>query len=181
MNRIARLFGYLWPLVVLAGCAAAPPSSPWYLGEFRVPKSNGNPEMLVTCKPNEKCAVLMGLRDGPLTPVEIPMKPPIALDPTIPNNNFATTRRAVAENPRLYEDQSFGPMLTPLRSMLDTGAKFAHCVDLDGTAYLALCSLSSDPRGEKSIVLLMSTMNGACGTMPFCAYYFMPLSRTKAR
>lgn len=182
MNAIARTLGFAGMLAGLVACAARGPVGPWHVGEFRAPKSNGLPEMVVTCRPNEACAVAMARASGQLVPVEIPIKgPPKPLDVAIPNNNLAVTRKAATHKPDWYKDPSFGPMLTPLRPVLDANATFTECVDLDGTGYLAMCSLSPDPRGEKSVMLLMTTMNGACGTLPFCAYYFVPLARVPAR
>lgn len=99
----------------------------------------------------------------------------------IPNNNLEATRSIAASKPEWYKDPSLGPVLTPLRSILQAPTRFAECVDLDGTAYLALCSLSTDAEGTHSVVLLLHTMNGSCGALPFCAYYFLPLERVAGK
>ena len=170
--------------LAVAVCAAPALAEPWFVGEFRGKKAEtaADLQMSVICASNEACVVLATRLGGQPAPAGIPIKaPPKSLDTAIPNNNWETTRDAAASKPAWYEHASFGPILAPLRSLLQSPARFAKCVDLDGTAYLALCSLSTDPEGTRSVVLLLSTMNGSCGSIPFCAYYFLPLERVSGR
>jgi hypothetical protein len=167
-----------------AFCAAPAQAAPWFLGEFRgvKPESPADPQMLVVCRADERCSVLASRAGNQPKAVEIPIKgPPKFIDTAIPNNNLETTRDSAASSPDWYEDPSFGPILRPLRAILQAQSRFAECVDLDGTAYLAMCSLSTDPEAIRSVVLLLNTMNGSCGRLPFCAYYFLPLERVSGR
>jgi hypothetical protein len=170
-------------LLALSACGTVESGLPWYAGEFHTSKQQDKtqPQMSVLCKLDEACAVYSNEAGDP-RPVQIPIKkPPTRLDVRIPNNNLQLTRQAVSNRPALYEDRNFGSLLTPLRSVLESQAKFAECVDLDGTGSLALCSLSTDPKAVKSIMLLSITMNGTCGNLPFCAYYFIPLERVPTK
>lgn len=179
MSYLSRKF-----LLVLLGwlCSASLHAAPWFIGEFRGAKPEGpaDMQMSVTCNPGERCKVLATRFNGTTTEAGIPITaPPKALDPAIPNNNLETTRERVTATPDWYKDPSYGPILTPIRSFLQSQERFSECVDLDGTAYFAMCSLSTDREGRKSVVFLMSTMNGSCGRLPYCAYYFLPLERVR--
>lgn len=166
-------------VLFLATCTTSAFSAPWFEGEFRgASASAAELQMAVICRPGERCAVTAARAGGQPQPVEIPIKtPPKLLSPEIPNNNWDSTRQVAASKPELYADPSFGPLLTPLGTALRSGARFAECADLDGTGYLVLCSLSTDREAAKGVMLLLSTMNGSCGELPFCAYYFVPLDR----
>jgi hypothetical protein len=186
MNALMRVL-CLGLLLVLSACGTVEvePSLPWYVGEFHGSKSQDGkilPQMSVSCERDKPCAVYTKQAGASPKTTEILInKPPIKLGIDIPNNNLEITRRAVSDRPALYQDSNFGPLLTPLRSVLESQAKFAECVDLDDTEAFLLCSLSTDPKAIKSVMLLAITMNGACGNLPFCAYYFVPLERIRTK
>jgi hypothetical protein len=165
--------------LALAGCATSALASPWFVGEFRgAADATSQSRMTVICRAEQACAVSESRPGSPPTPVDIPIQgAPKVLDPEIPDNNWEITRKAAASRPEWYDDPSFGPLLKPLRRALESGARFAQCADVDGTGYLALCSLSGDPDAAKGAMLLVSTMNPGCGGVPLCAYYFIPLER----
>lgn len=159
-------------------------AAPWFVGDFRGqrPEAAADPQMSVVCRTGERCVVLAAHAGGQPKPIGIPIQTrPKLIDPGVPNNNWETTRNAVASKPEWYSDRSFGPLLSPLRSALQSEARFAGCVDLDGTSYVALCSLSTDPDAAQTVMLLVNTMNATCGKLPFCAYYFIPLERTSEK
>jgi hypothetical protein len=159
-------------------------AAPWFLGEFLgvKPESPTDPQLSVICRPNERCAVFASHSGSQPKPVEIPIgSPPNVIDSSIPNNNLEATRTSAASSPAWYDDPGYGPILKPLRTILQSRARFVECVDLNGTAYLAMCSLSTDPEAKRSVMLLLKTMNGSCGSLPFCAYYFVLLERVAGR
>lgn len=153
-------------------------ASPWFVGDFRGPEAEVaiDPQMSVACRSAELCTVFAKQAGGQPKPIA-PQAPPKRSDNGIPNNNWDTTRAAVAKKPDWYKHPSFGPLLRPLRSVLQSEARFSSCVDLDDTGALVLCSLSTDPDAIRGAMLLLTTMNGSCGSQPFCAYYFVPLKR----
>ena len=172
-------------VLVLAFAVSTTPAvaAPWFVGAFQSPAdTTAESQMAVVCRAGERCTVTVARAGSQPRPVEIPIQaPPKLLDPEIPNNNLDGTRKAAADNPDWYKHPSFGPVLAPLRAALQSGARFSECADLDGTGYLALCSLSSDRAATEGAMLLISTMNGSCGSLPFCAYYFVPLDRVAGR
>lgn len=166
-----------------AMCTNTAVAAPWFMGEFRsAADAMPDSQMAVVCRVGERCTVTVARAGSQPRPVEVPIQaPPKLLDPEIPNSNLDGTRKAAADKPDWYTHPSFGPVLTPLRAALQSGAQFAECADVDGTAYLALCSLTSDRAATKGVMLLISTMNASCGSLPFCAYYFVPLNRVAGR
>lgn len=164
--------------------SAAPPGSPWYLGHFtgRVTTTPERAMVLdLDCAP-DRCQLEVTLdpvaagsqpeRPGPLVPT------PRGLD--VANGNLAHTRRAVAEDPGLYEDAQDGVPLSAARDLVASEATFSDCVDISSIAptYFLLCATTADTKAAAGAWLLMSTMAPACGNgRPFCAYYYLPLRR----
>jgi len=111
-------------------------------------------------------------RPGPLAPTLR------GLD--VANGNLARTRRAVADDPGLYDDVQDGVPLSAARDLVASEATFSDCVDISSVAptYFLLCATTADTKAAAGAWLLMSTMAPACGNgRPFCAYYYLPLRR----
>lgn len=150
---------------------------PWFVGKFSgyFPSKNGTGRWSLKCAMGEECLLTMSAPNS--LPQSIPMRVPIRREVIIPNNNLGGAREAVRERPELYEDKTEGPMLVPLRDLLSSRSTFERCVDIATGGDVSLCSLTTDPRASKSLVLLIGTMKGSCGNSPFCAYYFQVLIR----
>jgi hypothetical protein len=192
----STLHGFAFPCIRLAlfsaGFLAAPsfagsasrPEFPWYLGHFtgRVATAPGRAMVLsLDCAP-DRCQLEVTLE--PAAPGSHPERPgPLA--PTlrgldVANGNLARTRRAVADDPELYDDAQDGVPLSAARDLVASEATFSDCVDISSVAptYFLLCATTADPKAVAGAWLLMSTMAPACvNGRPFCAYYYVPLRR----
>ena len=155
----------------------------WHLGSFRGALKTKNEELLwrVECstpngcqvyskamRPIEQAESLLSEGGAVITPV------------IIPNGNLSHTRQVVSEDTTMYERSEFAPQFQDLRSLLASKEEFTSCVSISQEEdQLVLCALASDPQADRSLILLIGTMNAACGTQPFCAYVFTPLYRKK--
>ena len=104
------------------------------------------------------------------------------VDALIPNNNLEHTRDAVRADAALYGEARDGPLLQALRPVLESKARYRHCVGLperDGL-WGQLCQLDTQALALPAAVLLLPTMNPTCGGA-FCAYYAIPLQRQSDR
>ena len=156
---------------------AAVETDPWFVGEFggAMTLDPDGGRWSLKCDVGKPCALSI---QQPAKPVQIiSTKVAVRGEAVIPNNNLNGTRQAVRQQPALYEDKRYGGMLVSLRNLLDSQARFERCVEIAVGAEVSLCSISSDPRATSSIVLVIGTMNGQCGTGPFCAYYYQVLLR----
>ena len=152
-------------------------TDPWFVGAYSgsFPLEKGTGSWALRCAMGEACVLTM--TNPGAAAQTIPMRVPIRRETAIPNNNLMGTREAVRQRPELYQDPQEGPLLVPLRSLLASQARFERCVDIGDEADLALCSLTTDPRAAKSLVLLLGTMKGSCGDSPFCAYFYQVMTR----
>lgn len=152
-------------------------TDPWFVGTFSgsFVLDSGTGHWSLKCAMGEECVLAMNSPGSP--PQTLPMRVPIRREIAIPNNNLRGTRETVRERPDLYQDPREGPMLVPLRGLLSSQASFQRCVDIATESDMALCSLTTDPRAKKSLLLLWGTMKSSCGDSPFCAYYYQVLER----
>ena len=183
MNLAARLLLLCITTAIATACATSPPPLAWYRGKFLANLAEGDNliEFALACPSDDKCTLQLKQSSGkaPAHVQELSTKPPVAMSAEIPNNNFDIARRAVAGDPDLYQSPRFGPYLVPTRDALASGSRLSDCVDIarESPGSLALCVLNSDRAASNALVLLFPTMNGSCGTLPFCAYYFVPMRR----
>lgn len=154
-------------------------TDPWFVGRFSAPfpVDGGTGNWSLKCVLGEEC--VLTIHKPNTAPQTVPMRVPIRREIVIPNNNLQLTRDRVRERPELYEDKREGPMLMELRDLLASEARFERCVNIAADGDIAVCSLTTDPRAAKSLVLLLGTMKGSCGNSPFCAYYYQMLGREK--
>lgn len=159
--------------------SAANDQALWYVGTFRAEMADGRgvTQYTVQCANVSTCEVAvqqdLPKSQQPARIVSLQVKP---FDNHIANSNLETTRSAVQRDASLYSDPNFGSLLRALRPLLESGNRLEQCIDVskDGDAMLALCRAVG--AGPSMPVLLLVTMNSRCGGLPFCAYYFIPLS-----
>lgn len=185
-RRGAAGAGLLLLAVVLQGGAHAQVQARgmdqrWHVGSFHGELRDANEKTLVaiTCESSTVCNYTFELATPGATPrsrhgggnVE-------AVDPAIANNNLAHTRDAVRADTGLYGGRE-GPLLEPLRALLEGRAKYKHCVGIDEPSgeWGRLCQLDSVGPALPEVVLLLPTMNAVCGRQAFCAYFVIPLHR----
>lgn len=100
----------------------------------------------------------------------------------IPDGELQAVKAAVKGEPGLMTHPRFGPLLTPLQSLIKGADQLTACVDLtaDAIESMGVCSLASDAAAKQSLVMVLATMNASCGDLPFCAYSLVPLTRQPA-
>lgn len=153
----------------------------WHVGSFHGELRGDNEKTLVaiTCESSTVCKYTLKFSTAGATPrsqhgggnVE-------AVDPAIANNNLEHTRDAVRADAGLYGGRE-GPLLEPLRALLEGPTKYRRCVGIDEPSgeWGQLCQLDSPGPSLPEVVLLLPTMNATCGSQPFCAYFVVPLHR----
>ncbi len=177
----------LMPLLLVAGaivgCASVSTPEGWQQGKFTggITGNDSRTEFELTCSASETCDLQVIASAGNRKPTTqaIPTKKPVAMAAEIANNNLDHARSSVTRNPSLYQSPQHGPDLRAIKSILDSKSKLSACLDIgaDAPQYVAVCTLDSDIRATKTVVLIVSTMSGRCGDAPFCAYNFYPLIR----
>ena len=188
----------------LSGCAAVapppaslpgPPLSPvqlqpqtlpvsalWYVGHFTASYADARStsNFSIVCSAAPDCeTTIEELTPRRTSPQRILTKSAPRVSADILNNNLQAVRTAVAANPKLYDDANDGPLARRLRPVIESGGKFTECLGIapDRGDSIALCTHAHGK--EQVVVLLFSTMKGACADSAFCAYYLMPLARQK--
>ena len=172
--------------LTLPGCTTTPPPGPWYQGAFAGQFNDGpvRNEITVKCSESRACSLRIAPTSGPTSAkpnTAATSSAPLVLA-TIPNNNLDFVRRAVRQDPNLFNDPVEGPLLAPLKSALSDGDRLTECLDVstDSSKSLLLCSRASDSSARSSVLLLLITMKPTCSRGAFCAYYFVPLNRSGA-
>lgn len=170
-------------LVAMTVHATDDPTSAWYVGAFSgsVVDAGSTTRIALDCRSARECKVEMtttGDRAAPSTD-RPDMGGPQPMSAQIPNSDLQGARAAVKEQPDLLRDPRFGQLLTRLQPLLKSNDKLSACVDLsaDASQTMGVCSVSSDTAARQSLVMVLATMNGSCGDLPFCAYYLVPLER----
>lgn len=163
--------------------AADDSASAWYVGTFSgsVVDSGSTTRITLDCRSPLACAVEMTTTSNSAAPASHrpDMGVPRSMSTQIPNSELQGVKAAVKDEPGLMTHPRFGQMLTRLQPLIKGGDKLAACFDLtdDATESMGICSHSSDAAAKQSLVMVLATMNGSCGNLPFCAYYLVPLSR----
>lgn len=175
-------------LAILSGAIfAADVQEGWYIGTFRAEWTQGDnvTEFMVNCVNLSTCEVAIQpdapKPQQPIRKVSLQVRRIGDQLEQVVNNNLDTARSAVKRDPSLYSHPDLGALLRALRPLLESGKRLGQCVDLsrDSDQSLVFCR----PTGsEPSMpVLLLTTMNSACvSSLPFCAYYFVPMSGKEA-
>lgn len=166
---------------VLAAAAASAQAQSWHLGEFQgtLTEEAATVHWSVSCKRGQKCAIVARETGAPgAQSTSRATAVPVGVEPAVANNTLDTARRAVAAKPDWYKDPQLGATLAAVRDVLESRVKFGECLQLDS---FQLCTLSNDPRGTRSLMLLYATMQPSCAgdTQPFCNYALQPLSRVR--
>lgn len=151
----------------------------WYVGTFigEMADVNEATQFMVQCVNVSACEVsFKNASPQPQLPQRMASLQVKPFDDQIANSNLDTTRSAAYQKPLLYSDPRFGGLLRPIRSLLESGKRLDQCVDISKNhdGFLAFCRVAGGDRSQP--ILLVATMNSACGSEPFCAYYFIPLS-----
>lgn len=185
-NRARARFSLLSAAMVWAAAsaqAADDPASAWYVGTFSgsVVDSGSTTRITLDCRSPRACAVEMTTTSESAAPASHrpDMGAPRPMSAQLPNGELQGVRAAVKDEPGLLAHPRFGQMLTRLQPLIKGADKLTACVDLtvDATESMGVCSLSSDAAAKQSLVMVLATMNGSCGNLPFCAYYLIPLTR----
>lgn len=167
-------------LFILAAGAATAQAQSWHLGEFQgtLTEEAATVHWSVSCKRGQKCAVVAKETAAPgAQSTSRAAAAPVGVDPAVANETLEAARRAVAARPDWYKDMELGPMLLAVRDLLETRVRFSECLQLDT---FQLCTLTSDPRGTKSVALLYATMSPSCtAAQPFCNHALQPLARVR--
>jgi hypothetical protein len=184
--RARARFSLLSAAMVLAAAsaqAADDSASAWYVGTFlgSVVDSGSTTRITLDCRSQLACAVEMTTTSDSAAPASHrpDMGVPRPMSAQIPNSELQGVKAAVKDEPALMTHARLGQMLTRLQPLIKGGDKLAACFDLtaDATESMGICSLSSDAAAKQSLVMVLATMNGSCGNLPFCAYYLIPLTR----
>jgi len=153
----------------------------WHVGSFHgeLRGANENTLVAITCESPTVCNYTLQFSTSGATPqsrhgggnVE-------AVDSAIANNNLEHTRDAVRADTGLYGGRE-GPLLEPLRALLEGRAKYRRCIGIDEPSgeWGQLCQLDSPGPSLPEVVLLLPTMNASCSRQAFCAYFAIPLRR----
>lgn len=163
--------------------AADDSAGAWYVGAFSgsVVDSGSTTRITLDCRSQLACAVEMTTTSDSAAPASHrpDMGAPRPMSAQLPNSELQGVKAAVKDEPALMTHARFGQMLTRLQPLIKGGDKLAACFDLtaDATESMGICSLSSDAAAKQSLVMVLATMNGSCGNLPFCAYYLVPLNR----
>jgi hypothetical protein len=98
----------------------------------------------------------------------------------VPNNNLEFARRAIRQDPNLFNHPAEGPLLTQFKDILTGDNKLSQCLDISSNASRSelLCSQTNDESARTSVLLLLAVLNSSCTTGVFCGYFFVPLQRT---
>lgn len=191
-NKGARARARFWLLSAAMALAAASAqatddsTSAWYVGTFSgsVVDSGTTTRIVLDCRSQRECVVEMTTTSDKVAPSthRPDMGVPKSMSSQIPNSELQGAKAAVKDEPGLLTHPRFGQMLTRLQPLTNGNNKFAACVDLtaDATESMGVCSLAADAAARQSLVMVLATMNGSCGNLPFCAYYLVPLSRQSA-
>lgn len=171
-------------LATMTVYAADDPTSAWYVGTFSgsVVDAGSTTRIALDCRSARDCKVEMTTTTADHTAPSShrpDMGGPQPMSAQIPNSDLQGARAAVKEQPDLLRDPRFGQLLTRLQPLLKSNDKLSACVDLsaDASQTMGVCSVSSDTAARQSLVMVLATMNGSCGDLPFCAYYLVPLER----
>lgn len=173
-------------LAAASAQAADDSTSAWYVGTFSgsVIDSGSTTRIVLDCRSQRECVVEMTTTSDKAAPSSHrpDMGVPKSMSAQVPNRELQGVKAAVKDEPGLLTHPRFGQMLTRLQPLTKGNNKFASCVDLtaDATASMGVCSLAADAAARQSLVMVLATMNGSCGNLPFCAYYLVPLSRQSA-
>jgi hypothetical protein len=163
--------------------AADDSAGAWYVGTFSgsVVDSGSTTRIVLDCRSPRACAVDMATTSGSAAPTSHrpDVGEPRSMSVQLPNGELQGVRAAVKNEPGLLAHPRFGQMLTRLQPLIKGNDKLTACVDLtaDATESMGVCSLSTDVAAKRSLVMVLATMNGSCGNLPFCAYYLIPLTR----
>jgi hypothetical protein len=185
-NRARARFSLLSAAMVWAAAsaqAADDSAHAWYVGTFSgaVVDSGSTTRIVLDCRSQRECAVEMTTTsDGAAPATHRPdMGEPRPMSAQLPNGELQGVKAAIKDEPGLMTHPRFGQMLTRLQPLINGGDKLAACFDLtaDATESMGVCSLSSGAAAKESLVMVLATMNGSCGNLPFCAYYLIPLTR----
>lgn len=170
-------------MAAVSALAADDSAGAWYVGTFSgsVVDSGSTTRIVLDCRSPRACAVEMTTTSESAAPASHrpDMGEPRPMSAQLPNGELQGVKAAVKDEPGLLAHPRFGQMLTRLQSLIKGNDKLMACVDLtaDATESMGVCSLASDATAKQSLVMVLATMNGSCGNLPFCAYYLVPLTR----
>lgn len=170
-------------IATVSAHAADDPAGAWYVGVFSgvVVDSGSTTRITLDCRSWRECVVEMITTSDQAAPASHrpDMGKPRSMSAQIPNSELQGVKAALKDEPSLLAHARFGQMLTRLQPLIQGNDKLTACVDLssDATESMGICSLSSDATAKQSLVMVLATMNGSCGNLPFCAYYLVPLTR----
>jgi hypothetical protein len=161
---------------LLTACASPGKSEPWYLGTFtgEMPDAGGKNLIKVTCTSEATCEVHF-LNPTAKSPEIAKTTTSKAIGIELQNNNLLSGREILKTDPAQYQNRHEGALLTQLKPIFESTAKFTDCKSIGDM--LSFCLLSGGEIRKPIPILAMITMKGSCGKSAFCAYYFMPLAK----
>lgn len=167
----------------VSAMAADDSAGAWYVGTFSgsAVDSGSTTRIVLDCRSPRTCAVEMTTTSGSTAPASHrpDMGEPRSMSAQLANGELQGVKAAVKDEPGLFAHPRFGQMLKRLQPLIKGNDKLTTCVDLtaDATESMGVCALASDAAARQSLVMVLATMNGSCGNLPFCAYYLIPLTR----
>ncbi len=157
-------------------------SQPWFMGRFIGTYADGrsSANIAVQCSAARDCEFTFENLAPRKTPPEIVLsKDAPSLKVEIPNDTLISAHDAVVADPNLYNNFYEGPLLRPLRPILESVGRLTDCLDISRAADQSLALCKHQAATAQRLVLLMTTTTPTCDQGPFCAYYVIPLDRQK--